>query len=250
MDSKHFTPENNSTVVDNQTAWRDVPRWEGLYQVSSGGEVRSIRRLVSINSVTPERKRWMGGSVRKPKPSNGYLIVTLTGAGRREVHRVHRLVLATFIGPAPEGQACRHLNGNSLDNRLVNLAWGTHHENMADRKAHGNYAVGDKHPMAKLTNEQALAIYRSNAKLQALSDAYGVDKTKISAIRLGHTWVDITGGKPRIVRSARKCDKLNKQKAEEMRAKKRDGAPVALIAAEYGMSESVTYKVLAGSIWK
>jgi hypothetical protein len=49
---------------------------------------------------------------------------------------VHRLILETFVGPRPPGKQCRHLNGDSLDNRLENLAWGTFHENFADRLAH------------------------------------------------------------------------------------------------------------------
>jgi len=54
-------------------------------------------------------------------------------------HYVHQLVLETFVGPRPEGRQCRHLNGNSLDNRLENLSWGTASEDNYDRVRHGTH---------------------------------------------------------------------------------------------------------------
>lgn len=52
---------------------------------------------------------------------------------------VHHLVLEAFVGPRPHGMQCRHINGNSLDNRLKNLAWGTPSEDNYDRVRHGTH---------------------------------------------------------------------------------------------------------------
>ena len=64
---------------------------------------------------------------------------------------VHRLVLEAFVGPCPPGCETRHLNGNPADNRLCNLAWGTHRENAADKVRHGTAPRGERNPSAKLT---------------------------------------------------------------------------------------------------
>lgn len=76
------------------------------------------------------------------------------GIGYRRVHfwtpsgsrsfLVHRLVLGAFVGPCPAGMECRHLNGDSTDNRVENLAWGTHVENVKDVIAHGNNPMINK----------------------------------------------------------------------------------------------------------
>lgn len=115
--------------------WRDVPDWPG-FQVSDEGRVRSNRlngewRIRS----TPQRKNF-------PYPT-----IALTGnGGRKDTKCVHALVALAFIGPRPEGMEVRHLNGNPADNRLVNLAYGTHAENVADQLRHGT------HPMASKTH--------------------------------------------------------------------------------------------------
>lgn len=64
-----------------------------------------------------------------------YLTVKLTQDGKRKSFRVHRLVANAFYGERPEGLEVRHLDGNSLNNALNNLAYGTHKQNMEDRVA-------------------------------------------------------------------------------------------------------------------
>lgn len=107
--------------MTSQESWRPIPG-HPQYDVSDLGRVRS-RRFKNL--------RVLKGSVQK----SGHVRVQLTN---RERYLVHRLVLAAFVGPAPRELAARHLNGDPKDNRLVNLRYGTHSENMRDRVAHGN----------------------------------------------------------------------------------------------------------------
>jgi hypothetical protein len=106
--------------VHGRENWRPVGRFEGKYEVSSMGRVR----------VTAT------GQIRALQESRDHLRVSLYLRGRQTVW-VHQLVAEAFIGPRPDGQEVRHLDGNGLNNRLENLAYGSHQENMLDRRAHG-----------------------------------------------------------------------------------------------------------------
>lgn len=109
--------------------WLPIEGFEGRYEVSDLGRVRSL--LTYRGHPGP---RIM---VARPK-RNGYLAIQLRRAdGVERGLFVHRLVMNAFVGPRPEGQETRHLNGDRTDARLSNLAYGTHVENMQDKKRHG-----------------------------------------------------------------------------------------------------------------
>lgn len=105
--------------------WRDVPGYEGLYQVSDMGNVRSARR------------RGSPGGLLRPGLSRGYPIVSLSDSGEGRSWRVHQLVAAAFVGSRPEGMEVRHLNGVKTDCRVGNLSYGSASENAADVIRHG-----------------------------------------------------------------------------------------------------------------
>lgn len=116
--------------------WREVPGYEGHYEVSNQGRVRSLEREILHADGVWHRKRgrvlkqWIG-------VSNGYLFVSLKRGGTKTNWCVHRLVALAFLGPQPEGQEVCHGNGNRLDARLANLRWDTHSANMYDRRRDG-----------------------------------------------------------------------------------------------------------------
>lgn len=119
---------------DDEAAWRPVVGYEGLYEVSSGGQVRSLpRRGV-------RRNRLYGGKMLTGvTDSSGHVSVMLCRPDLQRHFLVHRLVLEAFVGPCPAGQESRHLNDVPDDNQLANLAWGTREENMADRAVNGGH---------------------------------------------------------------------------------------------------------------
>lgn len=118
---------------DQLEEWRRIPGYEGRYDVSNLGRVRSLDR------VRANGRKWRG-RILKPVPmARGYLSVNLWLDNTPRMHLIHRLVLAAFVGPVPEGAEGRHSDGNSSNNQLVNLEWGTHSENQYDQVAHGTH---------------------------------------------------------------------------------------------------------------
>jgi hypothetical protein len=85
----------------------------------------------------------------------GYMIISLCHDSKRVTRSIHRLVCMAFHGmPEKKSTQVRHLDGNPSNNKPENLKWGTQIENWQDRKAHGRGCEGEKHPMAKLTDEE------------------------------------------------------------------------------------------------
>jgi hypothetical protein len=167
--------------------WKPVPGFEGRYEVSDFGRVRSLDRVTM--------RRFIDGTVRG-LPVHGRIRVSHAKAsghmalvlGKKTRRYVHDLVLRAFIGPPPVGCECRHLNGNPADNRLVNLAWGTRGRNVQDKKWHGS--------PQKLTVVQVMAIkaalktpYRGLGN--ELAARYGVARCTIDDIKKGRTHVDV-----------------------------------------------------------
>jgi hypothetical protein len=182
--------------------WRPVGGYEGLYEVSDHGRVRSVDRLRTqaiARGLDRSRTvtRLMRGKILKPTKikAGGYLRVCLSdGARKPRGRKVHQLVTAAFIGACPAGMIPLHGDGNPENNRRDNLRYGTHAENVADAKAHGTFIIGGERRQAKLDETSASAIkaligHRSRA---AIAKAFGVSTAAIDRIREGENWKHVT----------------------------------------------------------
>ena len=124
--------------------WRAVPDWEGFYEVSDQGRVRSVDRIVpSRPGFTARRK---GKVLRARVNTSGHLEVKLQRDGARRSVGVHRLVLTAFVGPCPEGMEACHADDDKSNNHLSNLRWDTRSANTYDKVRNG------RHPMASRTH--------------------------------------------------------------------------------------------------
>lgn len=111
--------------------WRDIPEWEGFYQASDLGRIRSVDRPVLTR--WGQRVRPGRDMVQHLTRAPGYACVKLSRDGRGVELLVHRLVALAFHGPCPDwAELCRHLDDDGLHNTPDNLAWGTRGENVAD----------------------------------------------------------------------------------------------------------------------
>ena len=126
------------------TLWKDIPGYEGSYQASTCGQIRSVTRDVVYAASRKARAytKRVEGRVLRPGPSNfGHLSVVL---GRGKTRMVHELVLSTFAGLRPAKHECCHINGIPTDNRLENLRWGTRSDNIRDSVRHGNWMTPER----------------------------------------------------------------------------------------------------------
>lgn len=131
--------------------WRPISGYEDYYSISSEGAVWSNR----------------SGKPLRPVPvTRGYLTVHLSVDGARRTRLVHHLVLEAFVGPCPPGLLGRHLNDINTDNRVENLAWGTHAENSLDcsRNGHNVNAVKTHCSRGHEYNEENTYICKNGAR--------------------------------------------------------------------------------------
>jgi hypothetical protein len=172
--------------------WKPAVGYEGYYEVSNMGRVRSLDRVIEQAGRWGLIKRKMRGRERRLKIGlHGYPVVNLSMGGRCTTRRVHRLVLEAFVGPCPDGMECRHLDGIPENNLLGNLRWGTRAENQEDIARHGTLACGERHGGVKLTKWDArfIRIWSSlGYGLRDLAESFGVTSQTISRIRAEKSW--------------------------------------------------------------
>jgi hypothetical protein len=114
-----------------QESWAPVPGWEGYYDVSDNGRVRSLDRVDSLGRSVYGRIRLLNAK------RDGHLQVQFARGDEVSTVMVHRLVLEAFTGPCPDGMEGCHDNGSPSDNRLTNLRWDTRSANRHDTVRHG-----------------------------------------------------------------------------------------------------------------
>ncbi len=167
--------------------WRPVLGWEDRYEVSNEGRVRSL-----CHRGKPRKEPWI---VSLNLSNNGYLRAHLMRDRKLSVYGVHCLVAEAFIGPRPEGNDCRHLDGNPMNNKAVNLAWGTKQENMRDRDDHGRTYRGETQHLAVFTEDEIRAMRLRYAQGERRPDIVrdivatkGCDPTVVRDILGFRTW--------------------------------------------------------------
>lgn len=178
--------------------WKDIPGYEGYYQVSNMGRVRSLDRWIEQEDPRGNYFRPFPGRIIKPYYSTqGYRYVAISNKkSKGKKASVHILVLRSFIGVCPDKYQCNHINGKRDDNRLENLEYCTRSDNIKhsykilNRPKGG--VIGENHHKAKLANNDVINIrklYSSGQFTQKqLSKMFGIAQTGISNIVNGIGW--------------------------------------------------------------
>lgn len=179
--------------------WKDIKGYEGLYQVSSTGKVKSFDRIIEqIGKGGLPFKRIYKGKTLGTKYSNGYFMVTLVKDRKSTPISIHRLVCLSFLPNAESFPQVNHKNGIKTDNRIENLEWCTPTFN--NKHAHSTglnksgYKNGELHKNAKLKNMEVRKIKMGLAcgiATRELASLFSVSVPTISMISKGNSWKTI-----------------------------------------------------------
>lgn len=168
--------------------WKAVPGYQGYYEASTLGRVRSLDRYTVDKRG---RSRFYKGRILAGGPHfGGYETIHLHKDGERWATVRHIVIAATFLPPRPTpDHEVRHLDGDKANCQAANLEWGTHEENEADKDRHGTRLRGERVGGAKLGEAAVRAIReRAGEPQQDLADEFGCTFSNISAIQLRKSW--------------------------------------------------------------
>lgn len=145
-----------------QEIWKDIPGYEGLYQVSNLGRVKSLGRYV--------KKRyglmWKKGKVLSAaKDNKGYLVVVLCDNTKRQTFKVHRLVAMVFLENRNNKPQINHIDGNKQNNSVFNLEWCTQPENMTHA-----WNTGLQKRTHKKNDLKSIKVVQYSLEMQALNE--------------------------------------------------------------------------------
>lgn len=173
--------------MDDAEIWKVIPGWEGYYEASSHGRVRSLPRVV--NHPRSWKLTIKSRILRSQPHYHGYRMVPLSREGSREIRTIHSLVAEAFLGPCPDGQEVRHLDGIADNCRVGNLKYGTKLENCADMIRHGKSLAGTRNPNAKLTESAVAEVRKAGRNSCALfAKRYGMRESSVRKAFNRETW--------------------------------------------------------------
>ncbi len=172
--------------------WKDIEHYNGVYQISNLGRVRSFN---STGSNSSRRKTPI--IMKNIKDSKGYEVVNLSKNGSKKMKKIHRLIAKAFIPNPDRKEFVNHIDGNPSNNSICNLEWATSSEN----KKHGydigitKPVMGSKHGRSKLTESDVLTIrdlhkrkIYSNIKI---AEIFGISANYIGEIIRRDKWKHI-----------------------------------------------------------
>lgn len=233
--------------------WKPIPGYEGYYEISNTGLVRSCARYVVKGNFAAS---FLAG---KPKPTvkgkNGYMMAQLSKDGVNKTYSVHRLVLRAFIGDPPHKYEACHNNGIRDDNRLENLRWDTRVNNFKDREKHGNTAKGERNGCAKVDTETVKAILADTRSNRQIAKQYGLASVTVDRIKSRQSWAHIeTDNISPTVKNRRASMKgvsnpSSKLDVDKVKAILADNRTKTAIAKEYGVSRAAIYLIKKGQNW-
>ena len=163
--------------------WKDIQDYEGWYQVSADGKIKSLDRVVPHKGN--KQMRVKGRILKLILSEKGYLRVNLSREGHSKDFKVHQLVAQAFLGPCPEGMEVCHGVDGQQNNSLENLTYNTHTSNSRDKwrdkTMYARKVVRGDGEVFKSIREAAKSVQKSEGFVGNVCNGR---KTKAG----GHTW--------------------------------------------------------------
>lgn len=181
--------------IIHDEVWKDIPDYEGYYQVSNMGRVRSLDRHYYDKNGIKYRKTGRILTIRQnPK---GYSIVFLFKNDNRQCKTLHSIVMRTFVGdrPSPDSQI-NHIDCNKQNNCVSNLEYCTGKENVQHAVKNNllRSSKGSANNLAKLNEDDVLVILErlmKNESTFSIGESYGVKRGAIRDIANGRTFTNV-----------------------------------------------------------
>lgn len=174
--------------IKPEEVWKSVIGYEGSYEISNLGRIRSLDRYRSKDGI------FLKGVLRKPQmDSRGYYQIGLYKDSKQKLVLLHRLVASHFIENPESKEQINHIDGNKLNNVSNNLEWCTRKENMvhASQSKLFNERTGTKNGRSKLDENSVIEMRKrrkQGEKITSLSKYYKVGTSVVSSICLGKSW--------------------------------------------------------------
>lgn len=171
--------------------WKDLVGYEGLYQVSTLGNVRSVDRIERCGSFFRRRK---GTLLKQSINRGGYCQVHLNKDGNGCSKEVHRLIAKTFIENKYDLPEVNHIDCDKTNNSVDNLEWVSREDNTKHAMEHDLKPHGDRHKSSKLRQSQVDWIrknFDSNNKkynTKSMAERFGVSRCTIRRVVLNQSW--------------------------------------------------------------
>lgn len=173
--------------------WLPIQGYEGFYEVSNCGRVRSLSVIKQHGGYRPRKIK---GRILKtgPTPNKIYASACLYGEGKSKKYKVHVLVARHFVPNPTNAKIVRHKNDNPKNNRDTNLAWGTRKDNARDAQL--NNRLGHKLTRAVVSNIKAELKAREHryrrqgdgGKFGYIVKKYGISISTVRQIHSGERW--------------------------------------------------------------
>lgn len=171
--------------------WKPIKGYEGVYEVSDTGLVRSLDRVVT----SPKSKTWWhlyeGRLMALGEDKDGYKTVGLCKRNRKKLLRVHRLVLQTFKSDGGKKQV-NHKDGDKANNNIENLEWATCSQNQKHAHSIGlKNQSGENNNASKLSFRDVQEIReraKNGERQREIAKDYDVCQATVSLVFQGKLW--------------------------------------------------------------
>ena len=248
-------------ILERESKWLAIPGYEGIYQVSDRGQVRSLDR--SITNKNGELQFISGKLLKQIRDRDGYLQVYLCQNSQAKAENVHHLVARAFL-PPPDGEigsklysyCLNHIDGNKHNNCSDNLEWITQAENQQHAIDTGLFNTHGTQTQSKLTEVQVLDIWElleeNRLSYRQIAECFDVSVKTIQKIKYGKAWRKVTGYKVTSTKPTRRYwSKLTVKQVSEIKALLRERRlSVREIAELYGVSKWTIRDIKRGHSWR